>query len=243
MIRLFHLAAVTGLFLVTNAWAQEAPAAPAEGPNKLYQDVIKTPLVPPRSQDEIRQDQKRAEEDTERANKSIADAQARVKEAEGWVKAHKLEMDQLKKKIDAAKKEKRDSDKIMLEAQFKQLELVEDYLRRMQDVRSVEVEVAGAQKDLANSRKKAAEAELDLTGKADAWKQAPPSDPTFFQKARTASEAGANTLRAMREMADKNTDVASRFKKLADKRVALVEARNRLLSEDLIRAAQPKPAQ
>jgi hypothetical protein len=51
------------------------------------------------------------------------------------------------------------------------------------------------------------------------------------------AQAGENTLKLMKAMADRNNDVASRIKQLADRWIDLAEARNQLPSEDRIRAA------
>jgi len=68
-------------------------------------------------------------------------------------------------------------------------------------------------------------------------KKGQPDAPDFAKTVLEAAQAGEATLQLMKTMADKNTDVAGKMKRLADRRVGLVQARNKLLSEDRIRRA------
>jgi len=202
---------------------------------KFYEELITAPIVPPREVEAIQSDLDNAKKEVQESDKAIADANARVMQASGWIATQKKEIDAMKPKIEAAKKEKRDADKLMLEAQKKQLELVADYLGKTKDVRDSEVDLAKAQKDLAESQVKVYEAELDLRKKAESLNNASISDPNLSSLALEASRAAENTLTLMKTMADKNSSVAGRMTKVADRRVSLVQARNKLMTEDRIR--------
>lgn len=204
---------------------------------KFYEDLIRAPIIPTRSAGDIRADLSAAEQDMQHADKAIPEAQTRVQEAERWLTTQKGESDALKAKISAAKKEKREADKISLEGQRKQLELVEEYLKRTKAIRETELDLAKAQKELAAAEMKVYQAEDDLNKKKEAIQNARPSEPNLAKIVLEGAQAGENALKLMKTMADRNNDVASRMKQLADRRIDLAEARNKLLSEDRIRAA------
>jgi chromosome segregation ATPase len=232
---LLAVVAASSLFAQNPPAAQPGAAAAGQQAGKFYEELIKAPLVPHRSEQEIGDDRKRAEQDAAQADKAVAGAEARVKETDTWLKMHAGEIEKLKKEVGVAKKEKRDSDKLLLEAQVKQLELVKDYLEQMREVRRQEVEVARGRKDVASSTRKVYDAEQDLVSKAEQWKRTPAADPNFVKGALAAADASAKTLEQMREVASQNANVANRAQVLAEKRAELGRARNKLLSEDRIR--------
>lgn len=216
--------------------AQQPPAEDAQA-KKFYEDLIRTPIVPQRSAEDIQDDLNAAEKRMQQTDKAIDQAKARIKESEGWITTQKSEQDALKAKINAAKKEKREPDKLALEAQQKQLELVEDYLKKWKAIREAELDVAQAQKDLLNSEMKVYRSESDLKNKVDRIKTAGPQDPNLGKIVLDATQTGEDTLKAMETMASKNEDVAGRMKRLAERRLELAQARNKLMSEDRIRGA------
>ena len=176
-----------------------------------------------------------AEKRSQQLDKAIDQAQARVKESEGWITTQKTEQDALKTKINAAKKEKREPDKLALEAQQKQLDLVEDYLKKWKAIREAELDVAKAQKDLVDSEMKVYRSEADLKKKVDDMRSAGPENPNLGKIVLEGTKAGEDTLKQMETMASKNEDVAGRMKRLSQRRLELAQARNKLLSEDRIR--------
>ena len=87
------------------------------------------------------------------------------------------------------------------------------------------------------------EAELGLKNRVEAMNKGEASDPDFVKTTIDAAQEGEATLRLMKALAEKNADVAGRMKQLADRRVSLVQARNKLLSEQRIRNAASSKAQ
>jgi hypothetical protein len=81
------------------------------------------------------------------------------------------------------------------------------------------------------------EAELDMRKKADSLKNSTPSDPNLSGLALEATRAAENTLMLVKARADQNAIVAGRMTKVADRRVDLGQARNKLLTEDRTRKA------
>jgi chromosome segregation ATPase len=206
-----------------------------EQTSDFYEAIIRAPIVPQRDEEAIKSDLENAKKQIQQCDKSIKDAETKVSEAKGWIDTLKKEVDGLNDQIKMAKKEKRDADKLTFEAQKKQLELVEDYLKKMKNVRDGELDLAKSHKDLMNAEAQAYEAELDLRKKADSLKNSRPSDPDLSKLAMEATQAAENTLRLMKTMAGKNADVAGRLTNIADRRVELVQARNKLVTEDRIR--------
>jgi hypothetical protein len=167
-------------------------------------------------------------------DKGVAGAQARIKEADGWLATQKAETDGMKAKLEAAKKDKREADKITLEGQLKQMDLVDEYLKKTKDIRVSELDLAKSQKELVGAQTKALQAELEMNRKVDSIKTAGAAG--LSKTVIDAAQAGENTLRLMKAMAEKNEEVIAQMKKLADRRIDLAQARNKLLSEDRIRA-------
>jgi chromosome segregation ATPase len=209
-----------------------AGAAPAPAEKKFYEDLIKTPIVPQRSAAEIQNDLKTAQDNMKEADKAISGAQARIKEADGWIATNKKDMDAQKAKRDAANKEKREADKITLEGQLKQMDLVDQYLKKTKDIRSTELDFAKSQKELVGAQIKAYQSEAELNKKAEAIKSAGPD--SLSKTVTDAAQASEATLKLMKTMAEKNEDMLGQMKKLADRRIDLVQARNKLLTQDRI---------
>jgi len=229
LLRLLLLVAMTGLVAYPQAGGSEGAA--------FYEELIRSPIVPDRSTDEIKADLQRAEEDKKRADRAINDAQARQKQASEWVKQHKVEIKASKDKVKAAKKDKRESDVVQLQADRKQLELVEDYLKTFTGLRKTEVNQGKAMKSVADAERQAFSAELDLQNKFGTWMKSPADSPGYVEAALQAVDAAEKTLRLMEKMAAARADLADRGKRLASTRVKLVVARNKLVTEDRIRSA------
>ena len=94
-----------------------------------------------------------------------------------------------------------------------------------------------------DAKMKAYQSEAGLAKKVDSMKKAQPDAPDFAKTVLEAAQAGEATLELMKTMADKNANVAGKMKQLANRRVGLVQARNKLLSEDRIRRAANAMAQ
>lgn len=216
-----------------------AQKAPVEGANarKFYEELISAPLVPLRDKADIQESLKATEKRLEQADKSIPQMQARIKEADGWLVTQKSEVDGLKNLANVAKNEKREADKLALEGQIKQLDLVENYLRRMRDIRYSELNVAKAQKDLVSAEVEVYRAEAEAQNKIDSIRTAGADNPNLSKIVLEGTQAGEKLLNRMKAMAEKNQDVAGQSKQLAERRLDLAEARSKLVTEDRIRAA------
>lgn len=217
---------------------QEAkPAEPASA--KFYEALIIMPIIPARSADAIQADLTRADEDRQKAEQAVAACNAQVIEAEGWIKLQKLDIDGLKLQIDAAKKEKRDGDKAALEAQKKEHELVQDFLEKLKSVREAALNLAKAQQVLASACRAAGQADQDLAQKRGTWAAQPAGDAGAVTAARSAFLAEETVSQALKDLADKQSEVYDKQKKLNDRRIDLAKARTVLLNDGRLKTAQP----
>ena len=216
---------------------EEKPAEPASA--KFYEALIIMPIIQVRSADAIQADLTRADEDRQKAEHAVAACNAQVIEAEGWIKLQKLDIDGLKLQIDAAKKEKRDADKAALEAQKKEHELVQDFLEKLKSVREAALNLAKAQQVLASACRAAGQAELDLSQKRGTWATLPAGDAGAVTAARSAFLAEETVSQALKDLADKQSEVYDKQKRLNDRRIDLARARTVLLNDGRLKAAQP----
>jgi hypothetical protein len=97
-----------------------------------------------------------------------------------------------------------------------------------------------SQKERISAEINVYQSELNLKKRVDAIRNAGQEDPNLSKIVIDAAQAGEDVLKLMKTMADKNQNVASQMKNLADRRLKLAEARNKLLSEDRIREAAAK---
>lgn len=213
------------------AAAQEVP---------FYEELLQARIIPARSEDAIRNEMRDVQKAQEQSGQPIAAAQKRVQEADGWLAKLKTQSDDVKNKLNLAKKEKRESDKVTLEAQQKQLNLVDDYLKKMKSVREAELDVATTHKGVLDAQVKALQGEMDLAKKTEAVKAAGAKAPNIATLATAAMKSADTALQAMKASSDKSQDYAGKMKQLNDKRLDLAQSRSKLATEDRIRAAVAK---
>ena len=204
------------------------PAAEKSFQEKLFQEVIKAPLIPPRSQDDIKADMESDKQDGVAADKKTAAAQEGLNKASQLLQQQKGEMDAMKKKIDLAKKEKRETDKITLEAEKKKADLAQDFLEKYKSLAEAGVDEAKAEKDLAQAQVAAHQAELELSQKREARDKA--GDAEFGAASLTSSNAQEKALRAFKAVADKNKGVADKRSNIENKRMELFQIRAKLVT-------------
>lgn len=221
-------AAVVVALLVPAAFAQDTP---------FYEELIRKPIIPDRNAGEIEADLDAARAKAQQSDQPISDAQARVKEADGWLSQIKSEIDRVNGDIDSAKREKRNADKMASDAQKKQLELVQDYLKKVKSSRETQLDVAKTQKDAHNAQVKALEAEAAAKKKLDAFRALGPDDPNLTNVFLAAMKSGENALQRWRDWAQKNADVADLTRRVADRWLDAESARGKLFSEARIKGS------
>jgi hypothetical protein len=204
------------------------PAAEKSFQEKIFQEVVKAPLIMPRSQDDIKADMESAKQEGAAADKKTAAVQEGLNKASQLLQQQKGEMDSLKKKTDLAKKEKRETDKITLEAEKKKADLFQDFLEKYKSLAEAGIDEAKSEKDLAQAQVAAYQAELELAQKREARDKA--GDAEFAAASLAASNTQEKALRAFKTVADKNKGVADKLTNIENKRMELFQIRAKLVT-------------
>jgi hypothetical protein len=159
------------------------------------------------------------------------DVQARAK---AHIEVKKKEIELTKSRIDAAKKQQNAVDADAFESQKKVLELELKLLERRAQLYAAEVELGEAVRDAARARAKANEREMDLALKRQeiaALSRGALSQGTVAQALQLSAQLHdleKKALEAMRDMAGKEADTAQKEKKIAERRLAILEAQKTL---------------
>ena len=229
------------VFLVLGA---EIARAQSEPPDSLaLESIIETVrraetdsllvLIPLRSIDEIRRDlnaanARRSEAETRTARARVLQGRARTE-----LDVNRAELDVIQSRFKLAKQEKDAARKSELERQRKFAQLERRLLERRETLRQQEIDLAAADRDLAEATAKARDAELALALKRE-------------QHAETASRPGVSTVeiqtverelqalerRALRAQIDEATQRQSysrREAELAKARLSVFEAQFKVL--------------
>mgnify|MGYP000947947526 CR=1 FL=1 len=213
------------------------PAAFAQDAAPFYEPLIRKPIIPDRNAGEIEADLDAARTKAQQSDQPISEAQARLKEADGWLSQIKGEIDRVNGNIDLAKREKRNADKMALDAQKKQLEMVQDYFKKVRSSRDAQLDVARNQKDASNAQVKALEAEAAAKKRLDTFRSLGPDDPNLTNVFLDAMKSGENALQRWRDWAQKNLDVAELTRRVADRWLDAESARGKLFSEARIKGS------
>ncbi len=207
----------------------QAPGNPAaKEATKLFEELIKAPVIPARSADAIKADLKQADQEMRTAGDRVSTAQKRVQEAEQWIRTQKAVVKKIGMEIKTAKKEKRETDKITLEAERKKEQIVQDFLEKMKSVRSAELNLTKTAREVISARRSALEAELDWIRKRETAMKA--SQTNFTAAGMAALAAQRKALKLFKTKADKEKNLGDRQKRVADSRIALFDAREKLIA-------------
>ncbi|HQK88720.1 MAG TPA: hypothetical protein PLU25_13945, partial [Acidobacteriota bacterium] len=98
---------------------------------------------------------------------------------------------------------------------------------------------AKAQQVLASACRAAGQAELDLAQKRGTWAALPAGDAGAVTAARSAFLAEETVSQALKDLADKQSEMYDKQKKLNDRRIDLAKARTVLLNDGRLQAVQP----
>lgn len=186
-------------------------------------------LVPYRPMDEIRGELDRVRD----GRRSFERERERGKELErridGVMEVNKRQIELIKSREDFAKQEKREADRLAEQTRRKQAELAQKMLERRKDLREAETEVAEAAEQAAEARQKALEAELALAEKRAEYQRAAPGDTARVRMlAREVTQLERRTLEGREDAAGKERTYADRARKLAQRRLSLHDAQEKL---------------
>lgn len=233
-IRIIRPFVPTGLAALAFVWGIIA-AFPANGIAQTSTVTVDTNLVivSVRPSDAIQNDIDAARQAKTRADVQRSAAQSLRDESNAKVELAKKEKEVIDKKIDLAKKEKREADLVTLEVEKKAAESVKNLLERQRDLRDAELELAKGEVELASSAETAYGLELELVKKRlELVKSvgAGSSGVSVGAMLQVVRELEERTLKAQKEMADKQEAVAQRQKKIAECRLQLFESQGKLTS-------------
>lgn len=186
-------------------------------------------LVPYRPMNEIR-------DELERVRDARRDAQAereRSQELESRVDAvmevNKRRIALIKSREDFAKKEKREADRAQERMHREQAELVQKMLERRKQLRETEAQTAEAEQEAGEAREKALQTELSLAEKRQEYERAAMGDTAQARMLRReVSQLERRTLQDRADAASKERVYADRARKLAERRLSLHDAQEKL---------------
>ena len=188
-------------------------------------------LVPYRPMNEIR-------DELARVRDARRDAQAereRTQELESRVDAvmevNKRRIELIKSREDFAKKEKREADRAQERMHRQQAELVQKMLERRKQLRETESETAKAEQEADEAREKALQSEMALAEKRQEYERAARGDTAQMRMLRReVSQLERRTLQDRADAASKERAYADRARKLAERRLSLHDAQEKLAS-------------
>lgn len=212
-----------------------APAAQAQeiaiggSPDPVVTDTFLV-LVPYRPIDEIRAELNQVREGRRMAELEQRRSEELERRMDGAIEVQKREIELIKSREEFAKKEKREDDRAAERARREQAELIRKMLERRKALRETEAEVAEAELEAAEARQKALEQELALAQKREEYGRLPVSDTAQARLiGREVSQLERRTLDARADAAGKERDHAERARTLAQRRLALHDAQQRLV--------------
>lgn len=186
-------------------------------------------LVPYRPMTEIRAELDRvrsARQDAEAERQRSEEQERRV---DAVMEVNKRQIELIKSREDFAKKEKREADRAAERVRREQAELVQKMLERRKQLRETEVNVARAEQQASEARGKALETELSLADKRQQLERLPRADTAQIRLLRReVSQLERRTLQARAEAADKERAHAERARQLAQRRLSLHDAQEKL---------------
>jgi hypothetical protein len=203
---------------------QSAPP-PAPAPPAVQDSFV---IVPSRAVTEIEEDMTRADQELADAISAQSRATALRTEAKTAFDAKAVEIADMKKRRDEAKKNKTST--ATFDAEVKALERERDLLSRAEALRAAELDLARESGALAAMTKTALGVERELALKRGDRGIVTAGTTAASSVERVILDLEHQTLTAKVKQADKQIDVASREKSLAENRLKLLDARRRILT-------------
>jgi hypothetical protein len=210
-------------------------AVPGLAPAQTAAPTVDTNLViiPTRSPDAVQADIDNAQKAKSDADVRRSVAQSLKDASDAKVDVAEKEIEVIDKKRDLAKKEKRDADVAAFEIQKTAARQAKDLLERQRDLRQAELDVVKAEVDFASAAKAAYDLELQLMKKRlELAKSAGSGNPEMPLAAlqQAMRELEGRTLKAQKEMADKQTTTSERQESVIERRLKLFETQSKLSS-------------
>ena len=204
-----------------------APSAPQSAtPPPAIQDSFV--IVPSRVVTEIDQDTMRADSDLAEAITAQSTATALRTQVKTALDAKGVQINDMKKRRDEAKKNKTST--VTLDAELKALERERDLLTRAEALRGAELDLARESASLASITRTALGVERELAVKRGDRGGVTAGTTAASSVERVILDLEHQTMTAKVKQADKQIDVASREKSLAESRLKLLDARRKIVT-------------
>jgi hypothetical protein len=207
--------------------ASQSMAAQAPAPSGGFDSFLL--LVTPRDTNTIKRQLRSAAEAGTQAESRRQQAETMRLGARGRIEAKKIEMVRIKERISLAKKEKREADRLGLEAERKAAEREKGLFERREELRQAEIEFETSRAELAGLTQKALQLELQLAARRAGRLRTPIGGAGGASLDRVIGELEKQTLEAQRTQALYSTEVAAREIKVTDRRLELLEAQQKIL--------------
>jgi colicin import membrane protein len=186
-------------------------------------------LVPYRPMSEIRSELDRVREARRDAQAERQRSEELERRVDAVMEVNKRQIALIKSREDFAKKEKREADQAQEKTNRDQAELVQKMLERRKQLRQTESDVAQAEQQADEARVKALETELALAEKRQELERAPRADTARMRMLRREiSQLERRTLQDRAEAAGKERSYAERARQLAERRLSLHDAQEKL---------------
>jgi hypothetical protein len=202
-------------------------AAQAPAPSGGFDSFLL--LVAPRDTNTIKRQLRSATEAETQAESRRQQAETMRLGARGRIESKKIEMVRIKERISLAKKEKRDVDRLGLEAERKAAERERGLFERREELRQAEIEFETSRAELAGLTKKALQLELQLAVRRAGRSRMPIGGAGGASMDRVIGELEKQTLEAQRAQSLYSTEVAEREIKVIDRRLELLDAQQKVL--------------
>jgi hypothetical protein len=230
-----RIAAVPALLfaLTSAASAQEVPSSPttAVAPAATAMPVMAVDssldFVPLRTQDDIRYDIEQSRSSELQANAAMNRAKEQQAGMKSRVAITQQELKALDSKISLAKKEKREPERVSLEAEKKVTERNKAVMERREALRGMEIQLAQKEMELAVASRKALELELELAAQRSERAQLGGAVGPATEEARldqVIRELERRTLEAQRTRVGVSRQVGEREQGLVERRLELLRA-------------------
>jgi len=185
-------------------------------------------IVPSRAVTEIDEDFTRADAELVEAISAQSQATALRTQAKTALDAKGIQITDMKKRRDEAKKNKAST--ATLDAELKALERERDLLSRAETLRATELDLARESQALASLTKTALGVERELALKRGDRGAVTAGTTAASSVERVILDLEHQTMTAKVKQADKQIDVASREKSLAESRLKLLDARRKIVT-------------
>jgi hypothetical protein len=186
-------------------------------------------LVPPRDSTTIKRQIRATAEERAQAESRRQQAETMRLGATARIEAKKVEIVRIKERIELAKKEKRDADRLGMEAERKAAEREIDLLKRRAQLRQAEIELETRRAELAGFTKSALELELQLAVRRAGRLRTPAGGAGGASQERVIGELEKQTLDAQRAQSESSIDVSDAQTKVIDRRLELLDAQQKIL--------------